>query len=323
MAFGQTQQTPRPMNLPRLNRLTGLRWRHWARKDFESPDQTRRNEKRMADLLSAGAPFAAGKLGTTEMMVLEYFDRWIRPPWPKDASWWRPTQRLQHTAGFFPMKKKAILRWLPLYRESLRSLDLVPVWQTPGTFLSAYENRALARYVPQAQRISLASLHPVHPPASWLPELCALRWLVVSPFEATIRSQLPHLERLGFFPEQALPLLSGVRTHCRILRCPQLPYLEPPRHRDWFGALEDLKAQMEREDFDVALVGAGAWSIPLVAHAKNLGKKGLHLGGQLQLLFGIKGGRWDQVGIYNPFWTRPLAAEKPKDFMQMEHGAYW
>jgi hypothetical protein len=80
---------------------------------------------------------------------------------------------------------------------------------------------------------------------------------------------------------------------------------------------------MERKDFDVALVGAGAWSIPLVAHAKNLGKKGLHLGGQLQLLFGIKGGRWDQVGIYNPFWTRPLADEKPKDFMRMEHGAYW
>jgi hypothetical protein len=257
------------------------------------------------------------------MMVLEYFDRWIQLPWPKNASWWRPTQRLQHTAGFFPLEKEAIIRWLPLYQEALAVLDLVPAWQTPGTYFSAYEDRALARYVSQAGRISLTALHPVHPPATWLPELCSLRWLVISPFEHTIRAQLPHLEKLGFFPEPSLPLLSQVRAQCRILRCPQLPYLETPKHRDWFEALEEIKSEMDKTSFDVALVGAGAWSVPLVAHAKKLGKKGFHFGGQLQLLFGIKGGRWEQAGIYNDFWIRPVSQERPKDFLRMENGAYW
>jgi hypothetical protein len=61
----------------------------------------------------------------------------------------------------------------------------------------------------------------------------------------------------------------------------------------------------------------------LVAHAKKLGKKGFHFGGQLQLLFGIKGGRWEQAGIYNDFWIRPVSQERPKDFLRMENGAYW
>jgi len=311
------------MNLPRFNRLTGLRWGRWARPHHDPGETISLDERRIAELLRSETPCAIGKIGTTEMMVLEYFDRWIRLPWPKNASWWRPTQRLQHTAGFFPVEKEAIERWLPLYLKALEALDLVPAWQTPGTYLSAYEDRALARYVPKAGRISLTALHPVHPPATWLPELCSHRWLVISPFEHSIRSQLPHLENLGFFPGECRPLLPQVRAHCRILRCPQLPYLERPRHSTWFETLEELKTQMEREDFDVALVGAGAWSVPLVAHAKRLGKKGLHFGGQLQLLFGIKGGRWDHAGIYNEFWIRPLPQERPEDFLKMENGAYW
>jgi len=277
----------------------------------------------MAAALRSGNPFAAGKVGTTELMTLEYFDRRIQLPWPQSASWRRPTTRLYECSGFFPVSKEAILLWVSLFRESLETMNLVAEWQTPGTFLSAYENRLLACRAPRSTRISLSALHPVHPPASWLPELCGIRWLVISPFEQTIRAQLPHLEKLGFFPEASLPLLPQVRAQCRILRCPQLPYLETPKHRDWFEALEEMKGEMDKISFDVALVGAGAWSLPLVAHAKKLGKKGLHLGGQLQLLFGIKGGRWERGNFYNEAWIHPLPEEKPAGFMRMENGAYW
>ena len=97
----------------------------------------------------------------------------------------------------------------------------------------------------------------------------------------------------------------------------------PPRHRDWFEALEDLKSRMEKIDYEIALVGAGAWSLPLVAHAKAMGKKGMHLGGSLQLMFGIKGGRFDNNRICNPRWTRPLPQESPANHRLMEGGAYW
>jgi hypothetical protein len=97
----------------------------------------------------------------------------------------------------------------------------------------------------------------------------------------------------------------------------------PPVHRDWFDGLEELKKAMTQQEFDVAIIGAGAWSLPLAAHAKRLGKIGLHLGGTLNLLFGIRGGRFDERGCYNDHWIRPVDSERPGNFDLMENGAYW
>lgn len=53
----------------------------------------------------------------------------------------------------------------------------------------------------------------------------------------------------------------------------------------WFDALDYMKRQMDEIDFDIALIGAGAYGFPLGSYAKELGKKGLHIGGALQLYF--------------------------------------
>jgi hypothetical protein len=85
--------------------------------------------------------------------------------------------------------------------------------------------------------------------------------------------------------------------------------------------------QMSSIAFDCAIVGAGAWSLPLVAHAKLLGKWAIHLGGSTQILFGIKGGRWDTMpqisAFYNDAWTRPSAVETPSEIKKIENGCYW
>jgi len=148
---------------------------------------------------------------------------------------------------------------------------------------------------------------------------------VIHPFEKSIRAQLPHLAKLGVFPASSESALRQRATDTRCLPPPQFSYMVPPRHRDWFHALEEMKKAMEdqRDHFDIALIGAGAWSLPLAAHAKAIGKKGLHLGGSLQLLFGIEGGRFDNWGLYNDRWIRPLPEDRPPDFTRMEKGAYW
>ena len=58
-------------------------------------------------------------------------------------------------------------------------------------------------------------------------------------------------------------------SHCRLLPCPQLPYMVPPVHRDWFHGLGEMKRAMDEMEFDVAVIGAGAWSVPLAVHAKT------------------------------------------------------
>jgi hypothetical protein len=252
-------------------------------------------------------------------------ERWVRLPWPQAASWYRPAQRLYDCSGLFPVRKDIFFRWAEVYRAALGALDLVAQWQPGGIFESVLEKKLLDRFCPRAFRAGFNLLRFTHPGAPWLDSLAALRWLVVHPFEKTIRTQLPHLAKLGVFSESAKPDLQQRESDTLIVACPQFAYMVPPRHRDWFQALEEMKGKMDRQrnEFDIALVGAGAWSLPLVAHAKQMGKKGIHLGGALQLLFGIQGGRFDPAGIYNQAWIRPLPEEIPANHRLMEEGAYW
>jgi len=311
------------MRLPHFNRLTGIRWWRQFPLTDESDDFRVRSETKISELLLSSAPCALGKIGTTELMGLEYLHRWVQLPWPPAASWERPAQRLYECSGLFPIRRDIYVAWAGELHESLRAMDVLAQWQPPATYLSVVEDRVLARVAPQAFRVHRNYAHPLHPPASWVGDLLKLRWLVIHPFEKTIRAQLFRLATLGIYPKSSKPFLEKRGRDTRILACPQFAYMVQPKHRDWVSALEELKRGMEKEDFDIALIGAGAWSLPLAAHAKKLGKKGMHLGGSLQLLFGIKGGRFDQSGIYREGWIRPLPDERPKNYQSMENGAYW
>ena len=45
---------------------------------------------------------------------------------------------------------------------------------------------------------------------------------------------------------------------------------------------------MREIEFDVAIIGCGAYGLPLAVEAKRMGKQAIHMGGATQVLFGIK-----------------------------------
>ena len=96
---------------------------------------------------------------------------------------------------------------------------------------------------------------------------------------------------------------------------------------DWFEALDYMKEQIIQKDFDIAIIGCGAYGFPLAAYVKALGKKAIVMAGATQLLFGIKGKRWDNNPMinrfYNDYWVRPTIAEKPNAADSVENGCYW
>ena len=65
----------------------------------------------------------------------------------------------------------------------------------------------------------------------------------------------------------------------------------------------------------------------LAAHARDTGHVAIQMSGATQLLFGIKGRRWDthpQISkLYNPVWVRPAPAEQPANKQAVEGGSYW
>jgi hypothetical protein len=116
------------------------------------------------------------------------------------------------------------------------------------------------------------------------------------------------------------------------LRMPQSPALQQVKHAfvNWLQLRDHLFEQIERLHFDVALIGAGAMSLPLAAFVKSCGAIGIHTGGPTQILFGILGRRWEETrehrGLqsqFNEYWTRPADNERPPEFKRIEQGGYW
>ena len=98
------------------------------------------------------------------------------------------------------------------------------------------------------------------------------------------------------------------------------------RFATWFDALEWMTNRALEMDFDIALIGCGAYGFPLAANLKKAGKQAIHLGGALQLMFGIKGNRWEgrEVSRYfNQYWCRPDETEKVSNMNLTEENCYW
>ena len=144
--------------------------------------------------------------------------------------------------------------------------------------------------------------------------------LVIHPFEETIKSQYQKRELLfdnkDILPKFELKTIKAVQS---IADSKNLPY------SDWFEALESMKRQIDNTDFDIAIIGCGAYGIFLADYVKSLGKKAIHLGGATQLLFGIIGKRWEDEYkmTFNKHWVRPSDSEKPIGFDKVENGCYW
>ena len=270
---------------------------------------------RIAYWLAEGKPRALGKMGASELGGLRRFEA------KKDItgdcrSWGRHRRRLNLNAGVYPEDNATLSRFCPLYGQTLGDLDLLAVWFQRG------ERRLVAKFAPQATLASLTALEPFYHQRPWSRHLAGKRVLVVSPFAETIKTQYTRREHVWQCKPEVLP-----DFELDTLRCPLSAKLVKPDLPDWFTALEAMQQEMDRRSYDVLIVGAGAWSLPLVVHAKRQGKWAIHLGGAAQLLFGVRGGRWDNhpflQTIYNDAWTRPSPADRPETFRAIENGCYW
>jgi hypothetical protein len=91
---------------------------------------------------------------------------------------------------------------------------------------------------------------------------------------------------------------------------------------------EYITSQIDRKDFDIALIGAAGLAIPLASYVKNIGKIGIDLGGALQFFFGVLGKRWRNWPTwneiyYNEYWIDMPSRYIPKETGVCDNGAYW
>ncbi|MGE0492518.1 MAG: hypothetical protein AB7S38_25105 [Vulcanimicrobiota bacterium] len=262
-------------------------------------------------MLGLQRPVLVGRLGGLEGATLAYYLRHRpRRPYPE---WLR--ERMHYSAGLFSNDDQSMDVYSMLTAAALRQADLLAVWWAPGE-ASALRG-CLADGVPL---VNLANLQPFRHPEPWSQLLAGKKVVVVHPFEASIRQN--YARRHLLFDDPAV--LPGFELE--VVKAVQGVTGIETGFADWFAAFEWMKAQLSGLDYEVALVGCGAYGLPLAAWIKGQGRQAIHLGGVTQLLFGIRGRRWDRrlpAGLCLQNWTRPLPEETPPDFMGMEDGCYW
>lgn len=96
---------------------------------------------------------------------------------------------------------------------------------------------------------------------------------------------------------------------------------------NYFETLENIFNQIKNIDFDIALLGCGAYG-HMLCHkiSEELNKDAIYVGGSIQTLFGILSSREKHHGKikYNEYWITTIPEEyKPKDYKLVEDGCYW
>lgn len=153
----------------------------------------------------------------------------------------------------------------------------------------------------------------------WHYHLGDTKLLFVSPFPDTVAIQKEKYSEIW----QGAPKPDVVTIRYPFAEC----YTGEEAKVEWQDRLTQMKEEIAKKDFDFATLGCGAMGLPLCNFIKNeLGKGVIYLGGGNQLLFGIKGRRWERDKnftkiINNPAWIRPLDSETPKS--QIEDGCYF
>lgn len=264
--------------------------------------------KYIFDKIKGEDPFFITRIGATELEVLSYYlyknkeyDEYIK-------------SKAHKHAGIFPEKNDSLNDFSEEYLNSIQKADCIGVWfnKNEGKIIDSNSECVLTE---------LRALEPYYWDNPWSEMLNNKKVLIIHPFKETIEKQYKQREKI-FRNSEIL-----VDFDLQVLKSVQSMKGNHVEFNTWTNALNSMKDEIDKYDFDIAIIGAGAYGLPLGAYIKSIGKQAIHMGGATQLLFGIKGTRWDNhefiSKLYNESWVRPGNDEIYKGAEKVEGGCYW
>ncbi len=278
----------------------------------------------LASLINSGQPLCVARFGLTELDVFRRSEA-IETASPLESlidlfatgnlvfSGFT-AKKLMASAGLDPFTKSIRRAFGEVMSEAVRNVDVLASW-LPGESWFAPE-------LETAHVVDIEDLAPYHFDNPWSQALEGKKILVVHPYTESIQKQYSLVRTQLFSNPKVLPEFD-LLTY----RPPQAYHGEIRHASQWFRELDNMTADISNIDFDVALIGAGPFGMPLAARIKCLGKQAIHLGGTTQVLFGIIGERWlsnpSVARHINDSWVRPSPSETPHNPGRVEKSAYW
>jgi hypothetical protein len=257
-------------------------------------------------------PFMIARFGSTEIKAILYP---VIPFFLKPFVEKKIFDDMRNSSGFFPSNKDSIMKFSEMMIEDMQLVDILGSWRMEEFFFK--------KYISRSKKTALSNLEPYFSLNPWSKALENKRILVIHPFSQTIENQYFDNRDKLFSDKRVLPKFKSLET----IKAVQTVLGTKSSFYNWFDALDFMKSEIDKKDFDVAIIGCGAYGFPLAAHVKRMGKKAIHLGGATQILFGIKGKRWLENKnfdlLINEHFVFPAYEDKVENFQKIEGGAYW
>lgn len=279
-------------------------------------------DKLMSDQSCMIARFGSTELNaiTNYRGIKQYKNHYIDFIKGKSPQWWWNKKGLEEIftcSGFFPPTPQMVSKFSEMMINDMPLVDILGSWRPQENYFK--------EELKQASFVNLELLNPYWSKIPWTKALRGKKVLVVHPFAETIKKQYARRELLfknpEILPEFELKTIKAVQS-----------LGGNDQFKTWFDALQWMKDEMDKIDYDICLIGCGAYGFPLAAYAKRKGKKAVHLAGALQLLFGIRGARWENpnynkiynyAALMNEYWVKPNENERPQNAQQVEGACYW
>jgi hypothetical protein len=274
-----------------------------------------------------------GRLGGSEARYLgalyqkrfsKFYGTIFRP-----FSWYNLRKRrseISSGAGFYFKSQPDENRFLDIYLDCLEKVDVLGIWGTAFAWIehlgtrNAKLNIPVGATAPWVEEYPYLELENSGSKFGWSEILNSKKILIISPFTKSIEMQYQQINLI--FSGKNFP-----RFTIEYITAPMTFNGKNSNGLTWFENLDLMKEKMKDIEFDIALIGAGAYSFPLATFAKKIGKVGIHTGGGLQLFFGILGNRWMNseyvLKYYNESWVFPFSFETPLDSKLVENSSYW
>jgi|LauGreDrversion4_2_1035121.scaffolds.fasta_scaffold599521_1 hypothetical protein len=144
--------------------------------------------------------------------------------------------------------------------------------------------------------------------------------LVISSFDGLVKKQFESGNLYKIYSN--FPQLKSLQVY-------KFPYCFNNNGPDntYFETLENIFNEIKNIEFDIAILGCGAYG-HMLCHKidSELNKDAIYVGGSIQTLFGILSSREKEHGKvqYNEYWITTIPQEyKPKNYKLVENGCYW
>lgn len=266
------------------------------------------------------------RLGSTEYQILMELHKKNRPN--------NFSRKLRHqllvrksawiSAGIWPPTRKQFERFAFTYVDALQKSTLLAIWNNQE-FIPNEE--AFLRKLTPAPTVSLSSLDPVYLIANgirpWTQILENKKILVVHQQSQLIKEQYAKRRKLHknyIIPEFELSVLQPPQTNGLTLSCGNWS-------SHFLAFTEKNSKYIDENKFDVALVAAGGYGVPISEYLMKKDINSVYMGGSLQLLFGIWGSRWRGNQLYSKVatdnWVTPSPNQRPSGYKLVEKSSYW